>query len=60
MVKPGVTAGAMILATVGCTSAMFLVVMTMKSKDRSPLLATLGIELHTAFCQYYIDQLNLI
>ena len=42
-----VTAGAMSSATVGETSAMFLVVTTMKSYGLIPSLSTSGIELRT-------------
>lgn len=44
---PGVTAGAMISGTVGETSAMFLVVTTMKSNGFMPSAATSGIDLRT-------------
>ncbi len=47
LVCPGVTAGAMISATVGGTSAMFLVVTTMKSKDSRHPLEIFGTDLST-------------
>lgn len=46
-VWPPVTAGAMSSATVGETSAMFLVVTTMKSYGLIPSLSTSRIELRT-------------
>lgn len=49
VVYPGVTTGAMSSATVGGTSATFLVVTTMKSKDGSPSLTTFGILFITSF-----------
>lgn len=47
LVCPGVTAGAMISATVGGTSAMFLVVTTMKSKGSRPSSKIFGSEFRT-------------
>ena len=47
VVWPAVTAGAMSSAAVGETSAMFLVVTTMKSYALIPSLSTSGIELRT-------------
>lgn len=47
LVCPGVTAGAMISATEGGMSAMFLVVTTMKSNGFRPPSVIFGIELRT-------------
>ena len=47
VVSPAVTAGAMISVTVGETSAIFLVVTTMKSNGLRPSLPTSGTELRT-------------